>query len=368
MIDNLKSTVTSAIFVIIILVIVSAILLTPMLSMIILGAIFAYAVRPLSRRMEPYLRFNSFAIFVGMILIIIPLIAILFLFINTIIASTPAFVEFVRGLNLSSVNSATIQNYLPIQQYLPAASSSPLVTSIFNSINLGIADILRSITEYLLGLLKSIPTVLLQLFIFFASTFYFARDGDKIWEYLDYIIPDDRKHYFKTLIKETDRVLKSIFFGHFVTATITGIVAGVGFALLGYPYALFLGTLTGFFQLMPIVGHWPTIVGLAIYDFIIGNYFRAVEVMILGGLLSLMDMYIRPKLAGKYADIHPLIFLLGFLTGPLVLGLVGFIIGPLVLGVTYAAVVAYKKENQAKDPEKLVETNKTPQFKEKDNK
>jgi predicted PurR-regulated permease PerM len=57
------------------------------------------------------------------------------------------------------------------------------------------------------------------------------------------------------------------------------------------------------------------------------------------------DIYIRPKLSGKYADIHPLIFLLGFLGGPLVFGLVGFILGPLILGVTYAALVAYKKGN-----------------------
>ncbi len=363
MIDNLKGTVTSAIFIIIILVILSALVLTPMLSMIILGAIFAYAIRPLSNRLEPYVKFRSVAIFIGMIIVIIPLIAILILFINTLIASAPAFVEFIKSLNLTSINSSSIQNFPPIQHYFPTTTSSPLITSVFTSINLGVEDILRSITEYLLGLLKSVPTVLLQLFIFFASTFYFARDGERVWEYLDYIVPESRKHYFQTLINETDRVLKSIFFGHFVTATITGVVAGIGFALLGYPYAVFLGTLTGFFQLMPIVGHWPTIVGLAIYDLIIGNYLRAVEVMLLGGLLSLLDMYIRPKLAGKYADIHPLIFLLGFLCGPLVLGLVGFIIGPLVLGVTYAAVVAYKKENQNINLEKKIETH---EFKEID--
>ena len=363
MIDNLKGTVTSAIFIIIILVILSALVLTPMLSMIILGAIFAYAIRPLSNRLEPYVKFRSVAIFIGMIIVIIPLIAILILFINTLIASAPAFVEFIKSLNLTSINSSSIQNFPPIQHYFPTTTSSPLITSVFTSINLGVEDILRSITEYLLGLLKSVPTVLLQLFIFFASTFYFARDGERVWEYLDYIVPESRKHYFQTLINEIDRVLKSIFFGHFVTATITGVVAGIGFALLGYPYALFLGTLTGFFQLMPIVGHWPTIVGLAIYDLIIGNYLRAVEVMLLGGLLSLLDMYIRPKLAGKYADIHPLIFLLGFLCGPLVLGLVGFIIGPLVLGVTYAAVVAYKKENQNINLEKKIETH---EFKEID--
>ena len=356
MINGLKENVTSAIFIIILLMVISVVLLTPMLSMVILGAIFAYAIRPLSNRMEPYLKFRSVAIFVGMIIVIIPLIIILLIFINTIISAAPSLVVFVKNLNLSSLNSTSLQNYPPLQQYFPSSSSSQIINSVFNSVYLGLEDVLRGITEYLLGFVKSIPTLLLQLFIFFASTFYFARDGNKIWGYLDYIIPDERKHYFKTLLKEIDLVLKSIFFGHFVTAALTGIVAGVGFWIMGYPYPLFLGTLTGFFQLMPIVGHWPTLIVLALYDVIIGNFLRAVEVLSLGVLLSLMDMYVRPKVAGKYADIHPLIFLLGFICGPLVLGLVGFIIGPLVLGVTYAAVVAYKKENQNKNPEKLIET------------
>lgn len=356
---GLKYNVTSAIFIIMILMVVSAILLTPMMSMVVLGAIFAYAIRPLSRRLEPYTKFESIAIFVGMIIVIFPLIIILLIFINTIISAAPSLIIFVKNLNLSSLNSTTLQNYPLFQQYFPASTSSQMINSIVNSIYVGMGDVVRSVTEYLLGLVQSIPTLLLQLFIFFASTFYFARDGDKIWEYMNYIIPEERKHYFKTLIKEIDLVLKSIFFGHFVTAALTGVIAGFGFWIMGYPYPLFLGTLTGFFQLMPIVGHWPTLVALALYDLVIGNFLRAAEVLSLGVLLSLMDMYVRPKVAGKYADIHPLIFLLGFICGPLILGIVGFIIGPLVLGVTYAAVVAYKKENQDKNPEKLIESKDT---------
>ena len=206
MINGLKNDITSAIFIIMVLVVISIFLLTPMLSMVILGAIFAYAIRPLSRRMEPYLKFRSIAIFVGMIIVIIPLIIILLIFINTIISAAPALIIFVKNLNLSSINSTSLQNYPPLQQYIPASSSSQIVSSVFNSVNLGLTDILQGITEYLLGLLKSIPTVLLQLFIFFASTFYFARDGDKIWTYIDYIVPDERKHYFKTLLKEIDTI------------------------------------------------------------------------------------------------------------------------------------------------------------------
>ncbi len=73
-----------------------------------------------------------------MIIVIIPLIAILILFINTIIASAPAFIGFVKSLNLSSINSSTIQNFPPIQHYFPTETSSPIVISVFNSINQGV--------------------------------------------------------------------------------------------------------------------------------------------------------------------------------------------------------------------------------------
>lgn len=339
MIYKLKGTLTSAIFVVLILLVLSFIVLTPMISMIILGAAFAYIIRPLSLKMEPSLKFRSFAIVIAMIIVIIPLIVLLIIIINSIVQSIPSIILFVKNIDLNSINST---NDTFFQHYLPQ-SIYPYINSSSSTINIA-TDILNRLLNYFLGILESIPMVALQLFVFFASTFYFARDGDKLWEYVKYVIPKDRKHYFGTLLKETDRVLKSIFIGHFFTALLTGLFAGIGFWIIGYSFAPFLGILTGFFQLIPFIGHWPIPIILSIYDFINGNYLKAVSVLILGVLLSIIDVYVRPKLSGKYADIHPLIFMLGFLSGPLVFGLVGFIIGPLILGVTYAAVIAYKKE------------------------
>jgi predicted PurR-regulated permease PerM len=63
-------------------------------------------------------------------------------------------------------------------------------------------------------------------------------------------------------------------------------------------------------------------------------------------------MYIRPALSSKYADIHPLILFIGFLSGPLVFGIVGFILGPLFLGITYAVLKSFKLEIEKQDKEK----------------
>ena len=87
------------------------------------------------------------------------------------------------------------------------------------------------------------------------------------------------------------------------------------------------------------------LVPLSLFDvFITGNIPRAIITLLFGFVLSLSDMYIRPALTSRYVDVHPLILLIGFLAGPLTLGLIGFILGPLILGITYAVIISVKKE------------------------
>jgi predicted PurR-regulated permease PerM len=355
MIYKPKGTI-SAFLVLLILLILSLLVLTPMLSMIILALLFAYLVRPLSKKMEPHLKYRSLSITFAMIIIVLPLIAVIIFLIVSVVQSIPAQIGVIKSLHLSNLNSTSIQSYPLVKQYIPP-SFYPYFGSFFSSLDLALSDILRALLGYLVGLVQSIPNVALELLILFAATFYFARDGDKLWDYVEYAIPPEMSIFFNDLFQEIDLVLKSIFYGHFITAIITGTISGIGFYLLGYPYPLFLGIITGFLQLIPFIGHWPTYILLALYDFSTGNYLRMIIIIFLGTALSGLDFYLRPKLSGKYAEIHPLIFLLGFICGPLLLGLVGFVLGPMILGVAYAAVVTYKKDINNKDLKKISKKN-----------
>lgn len=304
--------------------------------MLLLGAIFAYGIRPLADKLARYIPYRSVSIAIVMIVTILPLIGVLAMITNTLIHSVPALLSTAQKINLASTDKV-LKSYVP-SEFLPSADV------LFNVLRDLINNLLRMIIDYFLDLIKSVPMIALQLFILFASAFYFARDGEQVVSYVSSLVPEERKDFMRHLIIETERVIKSIFYGHFLTAIIIGLMAVIGFQLLGYPYAIFLGLLAGFFQLIPVIGPWPTYTILAIYDFIYGNILRGVIVLIFGAFLSSIDVYLRPKLSGKYADIHPLLFLVGFLGGPLVWGLAGFIIGPLILGVAYAALNVYREE------------------------
>ena len=319
---------------IIFLLIVSLMFVFPVLSMVILGAILAYGVRPVAFKIQSKLKFKSLSILIAMVIILIPLI----LLIGYIIFELTGLVS---GILASNSYTDVGNSISMLTTYLPGEFDS---SSISTSINSSIQEIGSYILNYLVKFVSSLVNITLDLFILVCSVFYFARDGDDCLNFIKSFVPDDSKEFFEKTIVSIKDVLRSIFYGHFLTSLIIGIFGAIGYSLLGYPYGIFLGVITGILQLIPVFGPWPIYWALFFIDVLSGNYPRAIIVLLFGFFLSTVDMYIRPALSSHYADIHPLILLIGFLSGPLVYGIVGFIVGPLILGITYAVLDNYRKE------------------------
>ena len=329
---DLKEYLTPPVMLVLFLLAISLIFVFPVLDMIVLGAILAYGVRPIARRIQSKLKFESLSILLAMILVIIPFILLvayisyeIFGVLSNVLASNSNF-----DINLALTQ---ISAYVPIDSFLDP-----------NNLNSTIKDVSKYLISYLFGKISSFADIFLELFILVASVYYFVKDGDDCYNFIKSFVPDDSIEFFEKTVKSVEDVLKSIFYGHFLTSVIIGIFGAIGYSLLGYPYGIFLGVLTGILQLIPIFGPWPIYWTLAIIDVMDGNYPRVVVVLLFGFFLSLIDMYIRPAISSHHANIHPLILLVGFLAGPLVYGIVGFIIGPLILGITFTVLDSFRNE------------------------
>lgn len=325
---DIKEYITPPILLIVFLLVISLMFIFPVLNMIILGALLAYLIKPVAFKIQSKLKYSSLSIIFAMIVVLIPLILLV------------AYISFEISSFITSMLASNY--YMDIDSII---SQLPIdVNSINSSINSSINEIAKYILNYTVTFLSKFLNLTLDLFIFVCSVFYFVRDGDKCIRFIRDFIPNDSKEFFDNTLESVKDVLRSIFYGHFLTSLIIGIFGAVGYSILGYPYGIFLGVLTGILQLIPIFGPWPIYWALFFMDIFAGNYPRAVIVLFFGFFLSTVDMYIRPALSSHYADIHPLILLIGFLSGPLVYGVVGFIIGPLILGITYAVLDNYRKE------------------------
>lgn len=328
---DLKDYITPPVMLILFLLAISLIFIFPVLDMIILGAILAYGIRPVARKIQSKLKFESVSILLAIILVIIPLILLVAYILFVVYGVLSDFLFS----NSSAINVALAQ----ISSYLPQGSAVD-TTGVISSVQ----DVAKYALNYLVKLAKSLTNITLNLFILFCSIYYFVKDGDNCYNFIESFVPEDSKEFFDSTVRSVEDVLKSVFYGHFLTSLIIGIFGAIGYSLLGYPYGIFLGVMTGILQLIPIFGPWPIYWSLAAIDVINGNYPRVVVVLLFGFFLSLIDMYIRPAISSHHAEIHPLILLVGFLAGPLVYGIVGFILGPLILGITYAVLDSYRKE------------------------
>ena len=331
---SIKNYLNPPVLLVIFLVVISLMFVFPVLNMVILGAILAYGIRPIARKIQSKLKYSSISILLAMVVVLIPLILLLFY----IVFELSIFVSWILANNPNTdVNSVMSQ----ISSYLPSYVD-------VNSLNSYLDSVISNVGSYLLNysvkFVGKFANVTLDLFILVCSVFYFVRDGENCLEFIRSFVPDDSKEFFDNTLSSVEDVLKSIFYGHFLTSVIIGIFGCIGYSLLGYPFGIFLGVLTGILQLIPVFGPWPIYWALFFIDVASGNYIRAVIVLFFGFFLSTVDMYIRPALSSHYADIHPLILLIGFLAGPLVYGIVGFVVGPLVLGITYEVLDCYRKE------------------------
>lgn len=325
---DIKSYLNPPVLLVIFLLMVSLMFIFPVLNMILLGAVLAYLVKPVAIRIQSKLKVSSVSIILAMIVVLVPLILL---------------VSYISYEISSAVTSFLASNYyINLNQFI---SQLPIDSnSISSSLNSSITEIGRYVLKYTVNFLSKFLNISLDLFILICSVFYFVRDGDKCLNFVRDFVPDDSRDFFDRTVISVKDVLRSIFYGHFLTSLIIGIFGAIGYSILGYPYGIFLGVMTGILQLIPVFGPWPIYWSLFFIDIVGENYPRAIIVLLFGFFLSTIDMYIRPALSSHYAEIHPLILLIGFLSGPLVYGVVGFIIGPLILGITYTVLDNYRKE------------------------
>lgn len=342
MISNFKiSSISTLILLLILFTIFSLGILSPVISLILLGAMIAYLVRPLAFKIKPYVKYETLAIFIVMGLLAAPLILIIYFTVTQILLIAQ---NIMGTVPIPTNGTATVVNNTLINANIETLGPlDNVVNSLLDDIGKMIAQFITWLAGQILNAIVYIPSLFTDLIVLLFSIFYFAKEGDKFVEFIKNILPSSET--FNKLYNQVNDILKSIMIVNVITAVILGLLSVILYYILGYPYILLLGIITAISEFIPVAGPWIVYGVLGLFDILTGNYIRGLVVIIVGWLIdTLVDMYIRPRLAGKYTEVHPLVFLVGFIFGAITLGLPGLFVGPLIVGITYVLYMAYRDE------------------------
>jgi predicted PurR-regulated permease PerM len=181
---------------------------------------------------------------------------------------------------------------------------------------------------------------------FFFTTFalfFFFRDGRKMVRAFRDLIPMEAQHKEAILARFYDTV-SAVVQGTLITAAVQGLLAGIGIAIVGVPFAILLGVTTSLVSLLPFGG--PLVwIGVVIYLSFGGAYFRAAFLVGWGVLVvGSADNLIRPLIIGGRTQIPTVFLFFGILGGLQAYGFLGIFLGPAVIAILVAFIRIYREE------------------------
>ena len=194
------------------------------------------------------------------------------------------------------------------------------------------------------GLLGTATRLALNLTIALFGLYYILLQAGPTWKSVAGYIPFSAKNT-DVLRQRFRNVTISTVIGTGAVAGIQGTLVGIAFLVTGLGNALFWGVVTVMLAILPVVGSGLVWIPGAIALFLSHEVGWAIG-MVLWGLLVVgnVDYVIRPIIFRRWANIHPLITLLGALAGVPYFGILGLLIGPLALSYFFELIRMYKEE------------------------
>ena len=325
----------------------------PFLPVLVTGAIIAYLAHPFYTRSLKYIKnrhLASFIISVSVILLItVPFIIVLGLVSKEAIATYSTLSQHNLGTNFANVvcqspEAASCKALKSLVGFLPERNLDYYMQATIEKIT---GFIISNVSDFLF----SIPSMLLNLFVLAFVIYYLLKDGEAISNRIKNILPLKEIHKQNVFRRFHDSTY-AVFYGNIAVAAVQGISGAIGFMFFGIPSPILWGAVMIIFALVPYFG--TAIIWLpAALNLIFGGYLqnsnsaiaRGVGLIVYGVLvISVVDNFLKPKIIGAKADIHPILVLLGVLGGLQLFGFLGLILGPVMLALLMTFVEIYEEE------------------------
>jgi predicted PurR-regulated permease PerM len=188
----------------------------------------------------------------------------------------------------------------------------------------------------MVALLGGVGRNLIKLGFALLTLFFLYRDGERALAQLRWVLADmigPRVHGYFDAIGITTR---AVLYGIVLTALAQGVLAGLGYWVVGVNSPLTMAIFTATVALIPF--GTPFVWGsLSVWLYLNGHNAEAIGLFLWGALVvSWVDNLIRPLVISGATQIPFVLVMFGVLGGVIAFGLIGLFMGPLILAVALA--------------------------------
>jgi predicted PurR-regulated permease PerM len=228
-----------------------------------------------------------------------------------------------------------------------------------------IAPNLQDLDRQLVAMLQrnALPVVvgaghfLLQFLIFLIATFLMLRDAPRLLNFIQRNLPQEHRSEILHVLRDTNAMLGRYIRGQLILVLLMSTTTTIALTILGVPYSVLLGVLTGVLETIPFVG--PITAGAIACLVALGHpnpfgWSQIAYVTVVAVMYTILrhaeDYLVIPTVIGRAVRLHPAIVIFALLSGGAVFGLLGIVLAVPVAATLRLVLIYIRAKLRDEDP------------------
>lgn len=205
-----------------------------------------------------------------------------------------------------------------------------------------LSDMAGTLANSLLRIAGAVPGTIMVILVTLIATYFISRDRRIIGRLWVKVIPAPWGERSLEVGREVAGAFLSYVRAQFILISITIIQSIIGLQIIGAGYALTMGLVIGFFDMIPVLGPGTVIIPWAIWSFASGSGIFGMKLLVLYLLIMVVRQVLEAKVVAANLGLHPLAVLVAIYVGLKTLGVTGLVMGPILLIAAQAGIKAFQ--------------------------
>jgi predicted PurR-regulated permease PerM len=212
-----------------------------------------------------------------------------------------------------------------------------------------------TLTTGALSTASGVFDVLAGLFLVLFATFFFLRDGERIWRAVVSVLPRAARAPVAAAGEASWITLVAYVRATVLVAFIDAVGIGIACAVLDVPFAFSLAALVFLASFVPIVG--ATLSGAVAVLVALVAKGPVIALILLAAVIAVQQVeghVLQPLIMGRAVAIHPLVVIVAIATGVVLAGIVGALVSVPIVAVLNTAIRRIVTHRPEPPPEAVV--------------
>jgi predicted PurR-regulated permease PerM len=324
-------------------------LLSPFLSIIVLGAVVAGMTYPLYLTIYQRLKIRaSIAALIICLLIFILLFVPTVFFVGSLAQQALGLYQMAKDAVINEQINALLRSSHVLEKINGLLSHFDFVLT-GEELKNGITGVIKFVGLFLYEQARAIASntllFVINFFLMLLVVYFLLLDGERLIKYIRGLSPFPETSDLM-LMSKFKKIARVILLVNGWIALIQGTMGGVLFLIFGFQSAFLWGVIMGILAFIPIIGIGSVLVPVAIYLFLKGQVAVGIVFLVYYAVAAGTENLLRPKWVGDQTEMHPLLTFFAIIGGLKLFGILGIIYGPLVVTAFLTMADIYRANYQ----------------------